>query len=569
MICLAILDMGRLPGQETSNFVPEPKAPGSCTIDWVESFEVMHRDRDLLERVVRVEVRFKTQDGLGPPGYATGFRVGPGQILTARHVVERGPKDAIERAAEIRVRLDPDGGGEDVIEAPATVAWVGESELAPGDRKALDVALLADELPGDDLEPFRRWVRLPLGRSGRWWCEGFPQASPDTARMGTEYLSGECHPARERATFLKLTVERAPPQPGRDGSTAWHGLSGAPVFVAEGRYQGHLYGIVRSSPKRFPDIVRAVGTPALLRDAELRRRLGFEEPAPPHASLVEELRQVLEEDPLLAERLAATDASWKARWNDGGGDELVDALCAEGKLGTMLERLRRLDQGVERKSAAGERLRQLAVVLASILAGRELPGGERLNLEAARRVRLGTASPNFAEALLASAYGTPCLYEKAAGPDLPRAWLRVPTSAMEAGMRAPSQVGEQLEELLAVLTEKCLDDPRFLLPAQKALVSTLPPGQRREQLRELLKRSLTRLEERHGRRAYLAADGELQQKMGRHLDTFLDRLGKILPNLDLVVLDTGAEPVARAIEEEDELWPLWEILDLLPDLRSE
>ncbi len=53
--------------------------------------------------------------------------------------------------------------------------------------------------------------------------------------------------------------------------------------------------------------------------------------------------------------------------------------------------------------------------------------------------------------------------------------------------------------------------------------------------------------------------------MGKQLDTFLDRLGKLLPNLDLVKLETGAGPVARAIEEDDQLWPLWEILDLLPD----
>ncbi len=528
----------------------------------------MDRDRDLLERVVRVEVRFKTAQGLEPPGYATGFRVGPGQVLTAQHVVERGPKDSIERAVEIRVRLDRDGSGEEVIEAPAKVAWVGESRLASSDRKALDVALLEDELPKGNLEPFHRWVRIPLGRSDRWHCEGFPNASPDAARMGTEYLYGLCHPARERATFLKLTVERKPPLPGRDGSTAWHGLSGAPVFVADGPYRGYLYGIVRASPKRFPDILRAVGTPALLRDAELRQRLGIEDPPPPHAGLVEKLREVLEEDPLLAERLAACDESWSGRWCAGGGDELVDALCGEGRLGPMLEHLRRLNRGVDPKSAAGGRIRELAVTLASILAGRELPGGEHLDVESTRRIRLGTASANFAEALLASAYGTPCLYEKAAGPDLPQAWLRVPTVAMEAGMRADSQVAEQLEEMLAALLEKDFDRPQLVPRAQRALINTLPPGERREVLKNELRASLARIERRHGRPAYLALDAPSQKKMGDQLDTFLARLANVLPNLDLVKLETGAGPIARTTGEVDKLWPLWEILDLLPDARS-
>ncbi len=534
----------------------------------VGSSEAMNRDQDLLERVVRVEVRFKTAQGLEPPGYATGFRVGPGQVLTAQHVVDRGPAARGHGEPEIRVLHDPEGSGE-IRRAPAKVVWRG-TELDPADRKALDVALLADELPHEKLKPFRDWVRVPLGRSGRWHCEGFPNASPDAARTGTEYLYGVCHPARERATFLKLTVERAPPRPGRDGTTAWHGLSGAPVFVAEGRYQGHLYGIVRSSPKRFPDILRAVGTPALLRNAELRDRLGFEEPAPPHASLVEQLRGVLEGDPDLAERLAGLDPAWQARWAMGDIDELVDVLCAESSLTPSLERLRHLNQHADRKSAGAERIRELAVILVSILAGRELPGGEELTAESTRRIQLGTASPNRAEALLASAYGTPCLYEKASGTDLPQAWLRVPTAVMEAGMRASSQVDDQIEELLVSLTEKDLDQPKFILPAQKAIFSTQPPAERRELLRRQLRKNLVRLREQKGRPAYLVAAGELHKKMGRaNLDTFLRRLEEVLPELDLVVLETGAEPVAQAIEEEDELWPLWEILDLLPDLRSD
>ncbi len=556
-------------------------------------------DRELLCRIVRVEARFEATDRFAAGTQrGTGFRVGPGQVLTAQHVVERGhAEQAIERAGEIRVLLDEDGSGENVLNEAATVAWTGESVLDPGDPKALDAVLLEDELPGGDLDPYRKWVRVPLGDSGRWETDGFAAASRTAGQMGEEYLWGVCHPARELATCLKLTVEREPPRPDAAGKGAtWAGVSGGPVLVKEGRYQGHLYGVVRSSPKRFPDALYAVGTPALLRDAELRRRLGIEEPAPPHASLVEKLRAVLEEDSRLAERLADLDDAWKARWNEGGCDQLVDVLCGEGRLKSVLERLRRLNREVDPSPASAERLRELAVVLVSILASRELPGGEHLDLASTRRpgggqmehlrpgggqmehlcpgggqmerLRPGTASTNFAEALLASAYGTPCLFEKAEGPDLPRAWLRVPTTTMEAGMRAKSQVGEQLEELLLFVTESALDQPRFILPAQKALISTLPPGERRKLLRKLLRRNLTRLEERYGRPAYLVAGGELQNKMGAHLEVYLRRLANILPNLDLVVLETGAEHVERAIDQEDELWPLWEILDLLPDLRS-
>ena len=114
--------------------------------------------------------------------------------------------------------------------------------------------------------------------------------------------------------------------------------------------------------------------------------------------------------------------------------------------------------------------------------------------------------------------------------------------------------------------EKELDRPRFILPAQKALFSSQPPGKRQELLQKVLEKSLARLQERHGRPAYLVAEGELQKKMGDHLDVFLNRLSNVLPNLHLVVLETGAEKVAQAIEQEDELWPLWEVLDLLPEV---
>ncbi len=498
----------------------------------------------------------------------TGFRVGPGQVLTAQHVVERGHHEkAIERACEIRVLLDEDGGGgKNVEHAAARVVWAGEERLDPRDPKALDAALLEGELPGGDLETFRDWVRVPLGSSGRWETQGYAAASLDIDQMGMEYLDGTCHPAREQATYVKLTVDRRAPGPGKDGARGtWAGLSGGPVFVKEGRYQGHLYGVVRSGPKRFPDVLHAVGTPALLRDAKLRQKLGIEEPVPPHASLVEKLRDVLEEDALLAERLASLDDVWNARWLEGGSDDLVDVLCADGRLKPVLERLRRLNQGVDPKSALGGRIRELAMVLVSILASREIRGGEHLDVESLRRIRLGTASANFAEALLASAYGTPCRYQKSPGRDVPHAWLRVPTASLEAGMLARNQVSEQLEELLLRLTEEDLADARFLPPSHKLLIDTLPPRQRRERLRRQLRKSLTRLKERHGRPAHLAADAVFQKRMGTQFETFLDRLEAVVPNLDVVVLETGAESVDRAIDENDDLYPLWEILDLLPD----
>jgi hypothetical protein len=475
--------------------------------------------RELLRRIVRVEARFETSSRPEEDTKrGTGFRLGTGQVLTAQHLVERGHRvKAIEQAEEIRVQLDEDGSGKKVLDEAATVLWRGEASLDPEDPKALDAVLLADELPEGDLEPFRSWVEVSLGSSGRWESEGFARASRDVERtgMGTEYLWGVCHPARKAASYVKLTVERSAPQADEKGAGAnWAGVSGAPVFVKKGRYRGHLYGIVRQSPQRFPDALYAVGTPALLRNAELRRILGFEEKAPPHGSLVEKLREVLEGDPVLAQRVAGLDDAWRERWTEGGNDELVDVLCREGRLEATVEHLRRLYRGQDPKSAAAEGIREVAMVLVPILAAKELPGGEELTVESTRRIRLGTASASYAEALLASAYGTPCLYEKAAGRDVPQAWLRVPTAILEAGIHAKSQVEGQLEELLMVLLEKDFAQGTFLLPSLRALLSATTGGRRRELLKKQLRRRLARIEQDHRRPPYLVAGEEMRKKSG-------------------------------------------------------
>jgi hypothetical protein len=50
-------------------------------------------------------------------------------------------------------------------------------------------------------------------------------------------------------------------------------------------------------------------------------------------------------------------------------------------------------------------------------------------------------------------------------------------------------VEEQLEELVLTVIEKELDRPRFILPAQKALFSSQPPGKRRELLQKTLEKA--------------------------------------------------------------------------------
>lgn len=381
--------------------------------------------------------------------------------------------------------------------------------------------------------------------------------------MGTEYLWGTCHPARELATYIKLTVDRDAPLPGKDGEPGtWAGVSGGPVLVKDGRYRGYLYGIVRASPRRFGDSLYAVGTPALLHDAELCNLLGIKGPAPPHASLVERLRDLIAQDGDLAEKLASLDPVWKSRWDDEDADGLVDELCTRGSLKEALERLRGLCQRLESTTRVVE---DLAVTLVSILASRDLPGGRDLTADSVRRIQLGTASPNFAEALLAAAYGAPCRYEKVDGPkpDLPRAYLRVPAPTLEGGLLPDSQTEEQLKEILWKFLKNDLASSKWVLDGEKAIFDHLPPGRQKKMLEQLVEQKLGRMKENHGRPAYLVVVGKMQESAG--IGPFLDQLKEVLPSLDLVVLESDFERVSDALRQEDELWPLWEILNLVPE----
>lgn len=519
------------------------------------------------ERIVCVEAYFQ---GMGPGNgdsrrLGTGFRVGPGLVLTSQNVVERphgqGP---IERAHDIWVFLSQKGTSK-MMRRRAKVIWPDEAALDHTDSGPLDVALLEDELPRDGFDLFSNFVLVPLGRSGHWRASGFVSASTGSAEIVMANLWGACDKVEGLSSFLKLMVNKCELFNGEVKSPTWESVSGAPVFISEGRYQGYIYGIIRSRTLGPPEALEAVSMPVLLRNAKLRLLIGIKTPVPPHVSLVEQLRSFLEEDSQLAGQLAGLDQSSESRWRKHGTDELVDMICNEWSLKSTLEKIRHLYKELDPSSLTVERVRHLALVLVSILASREVPGGEVLTAESTRRIHLGTASPNFAEALLAAAYGKPCRFVKADASDLPRAFLRVPSAVMEAGIRAKRLIAEQIEELVFLLLEKDLDQPRFVRKTHKAIFSTEDSRAQREFLQMVVDRSLKRLEERHGRPHYLVLERGLQEKMGAHLDSFLVRLTRVLPSLQLVVLESDSEKIGQAIEQEDSLWPLWEILEMSPE----
>lgn len=524
-------------------------------------------NHDLLRRIVSIEARFEEESKWG-----TGFQLAPGRVLTAQHVIERWDGQGASKDADpIIVRSAADVAVGASSEAVARCTWRGSPDLDPTIRlDALDVALLEDELPADGLEPFQDFVPVILDDRGQWETQGFASANPESFERVSDHLWGASHPVGEAASQIALTVEREPPRHPQTGENlSWEGLSGAPIFVRGGRYHHALYGVLCSAPAVYEDKLFAVALPTLLRIPEFRRHIGLEETLPPHPSLVERLRQLLEADDELTAKLARLDPEWTRCWEDEGIDGLVDLLVTEGRLRDRLASLRQLHGTLEPGSSRGESFRELVLVLVALVAQHEIPGGDTLDTAALERIgqgrtELSTASECFAEVFLAGAFGTPPRFEGVPG-DLPRAYLRVPTSALESGIRSRSLEADQLEEMVTDLLLKGLDHPRFLRPSEKDRLRLLPPGERVELYRRQLERNFAQLRRRHGRPPYLLAGSGLRYRLKDELDRFLRRLEQILPSLHLVELQTDRQAVERAIEQDDALYPLWEILDLLSE----
>ncbi|MCA1697662.1 MAG: serine protease, partial [Actinobacteria bacterium] len=179
------------------------------------------------------------QDGRGRKG--TGYLLGDGLVLTARHVIEGacGP-------CEVRA-LGGDG-------------WVAATVLWPGDEHG-DGALLRVDAPVGDA------VRVRLGRLAgdtRVACEatGFPwsqlQQRDQGAARRTEHLVGKIDRSSGQEPcvpewLLTIHVEGSVPK-ARDQGSPWAGMSGAGLVCGE-----LLVGVVIVDAARFgPDRLLAV-----------------------------------------------------------------------------------------------------------------------------------------------------------------------------------------------------------------------------------------------------------------------------------------------------------------------
>lgn len=201
------------------------------------------------ERVVQVRAR---------PSFGTGYRIAPGLVLTAAHVITGADGEHAERVTVARLGQDP---------ADGDVVWCRRD-------LSVDAALIRLRTPGDADES----GRTEATRYGAFVSTrpnlpveaiGFPRAQKFESLRDQEHLAGLLSPATGAGSghYEFTSTTPMPSGPYGKATTPWGGMSGAAVFA-----DGLLVGVVRQDRRpRWGTRLTATPMSALLADETFRR----------------------------------------------------------------------------------------------------------------------------------------------------------------------------------------------------------------------------------------------------------------------------------------------------------
>ena len=326
-------------------------------------------DKSLLVAIFVPTTDAKGTDHQGRRGsLATGYPVGPHQILTARHVLFPDPPWVRDLRYPIKARwhyhrTHPDADDLGWVELGAdadAILWPEAGVLAKAPGKGELDALLLHATPPQSARGWRELSPEPPQTNLCWESEGFPLATKYDDQRDPCSFKGTCFSKDETEAYFELAAD-APPRAEAD----WRGASGMPLFAGR-----RILGIAQRVPRRFGG-ERLHATPAwkLLLDPAFRVALGLEERRDQLAKLRAELCSTL--DPSGIDALAAAFGVEDALIGKDDADKaaiLADALL-QSDVRDAIKRLRKAQQhaaDASRGDAAMSLLRTATLIVPAL-----------------------------------------------------------------------------------------------------------------------------------------------------------------------------------------------------------
>ncbi|MEM1183208.1 MAG: hypothetical protein AAGM22_33000 [Acidobacteriota bacterium] len=420
--------------------------------------------------------------------------------------------------------------------------------------------LTESELP-EDLDGELRWVDEHLP-GGDFETAGWMEVSALSERhIAPDEERGSFHAIDEAATLLPLSVDGWEPRPQDPEMPPRRGISGAPVLVTSGPGAGKVYGVIRKGPSSRPDRLWAVSSPALLRNADFREKLGLDVPSLPPEKLVLNARRCLKANPDVARRIAYGAPAWREAWDSGspaaGVDGFLAAFCQTVDLDALFEVLKAVRPSDEERSSFERIARYLTALAVDRTCGEK---GFRLE-QAGGKWRVPVMSSVFAEAMLAATYGTAPSYGWKNGQPVPR--LRLPDVHLEAGIDRKGEAVERVEEMAQGYIRDGLCGQSFLRPDELRLISNAAAGRDHHVRAKAVEHGLRREKQQKGRAPFvefLRPPTDLDRDRSNDNDrreAVQQELKKLLPSLEIVELSGDAE---EALDLNLQLEPLWGLL---------
>ncbi|MEO1086394.1 MAG: hypothetical protein AAFY88_19330, partial [Acidobacteriota bacterium] len=326
-----------------------------------------------------------------------------------------------------------------------------------------------------------------------------------------------------------------------------------------GRGAGKLYGVIRKAPESRPDRVWAVASPALLRDASFRDKLGIEASPPADERLLLELRRLLSEEPHLGEKIAATRPEWRDSWASdpaGGPDGLIAELAQVDEFKILIELLHGLSVDVRDQA----HFREISSYVAALGVDRTL---RRDGVEVTKDGNgwvVEVAGIFVCEVALAAKHGRKPLFRYEAKDDYgPSPALRLPTPPLEAGISSKNWADEQVQEIAANYLRHDLAQRRYMEGNEWEIFQSADPNQQKELLQDVIRIYCEDVKRREGRAPYVLTSAMRRKESEHNVTQFLKELKVLLPEVESVDLRGDAVEGARL---DRALRPLFEILGL-------